>query len=141
MEALGFFSTTKRLMGTGNKNLWTKPIEGFFKINVDSAFSAQNEVVAIRVVARDHHGMVMGGSTQKLEGTHTAESTEAKAFTEGIRMAIENGRENVIIEGDAISIVNRLTNQNEDLSMLGLLRNEAHALLESSSTFKVHCLN
>ncbi|KAE8735408.1 hypothetical protein F3Y22_tig00000340pilonHSYRG00340 [Hibiscus syriacus] len=81
------------------------------EINVDRAFCKDARVAAIGVVARDMHGMVIRGLAKKINHSFMAESTEAEAFSQGIRFAHENGWNNVIIEGDVISIVYRLSNR------------------------------
>ncbi|KAE8681947.1 hypothetical protein F3Y22_tig00111280pilonHSYRG00084 [Hibiscus syriacus] len=80
-------------------------------INVDGAFCSDSQKVVVGIVARDSYGMVLGGMTRQVELPNMAESTEVYAFTQGIRLAVENGWSNVIIEGDAISVVNRLANR------------------------------
>ncbi|KAE8708583.1 hypothetical protein F3Y22_tig00110338pilonHSYRG00172 [Hibiscus syriacus] len=84
---------------------WIKPTQDEVKINVDGAYCKDSRVAVVGIVARDSHGMVIGGLAKKIDPPFTAESTEAVAFIEGIRMASENGWNNAIIEGDAISIV------------------------------------
>ncbi|XP_039051361.1 uncharacterized protein LOC120192691 [Hibiscus syriacus] len=122
--------------------VWLKPVQDEVKINVDRAFCKDSSVAAIGVVARDAYGMVIGGFSKKIEPPFSAESSEAAAFTEGIRMAFENGWNKVVIEGDAISIVHRLANQVtgkiHDLSTIRLLLNEARQMLVRFLTFKVH---
>ncbi|KAE8681243.1 hypothetical protein F3Y22_tig00111332pilonHSYRG00015 [Hibiscus syriacus] len=121
---------------------WIKPGQDEIKVNVDGAFCKENRKAAIGVVARDSHGMVIAGLAKKINPPSSAESAEVAAFTEGIKLAIENGWNRVIIEGDAISIVNRLANKRtekiQDLSTIGLLLNEARLLLTRAPTIKVH---
>ncbi|KAE8666664.1 Protein NRT1/ PTR FAMILY 2.7 [Hibiscus syriacus] len=121
---------------------WIKPGQDEIKVNVDGAFCKDSRVAAIGVVARDSHGMVIAGLAKKINPPCSAESAEVVAFTEGIKLAFENGWNRVVIEGDAISIVNRLANKRtgkiQDLSTIGLLLNEARLLLVRAPTFKVH---
>ncbi|KAE8708292.1 hypothetical protein F3Y22_tig00110348pilonHSYRG00365 [Hibiscus syriacus] len=116
---------------------WSKPNRDEVKINVDGAFCKSSRIAAFGVVARDAHGMVLGGLARKIVPPFTTESTEALVFTEGIRFASENGWNNAIIEGDAISIVYRLSNQSQDFSTIGLLLNEARRLLTDLPSLKV----
>ncbi|XP_039023287.1 uncharacterized protein LOC120155890 [Hibiscus syriacus] len=99
-------------------------------------------MAAVGIVARDSHGMVLGGMAMKIDPPFMAESTEVVAFTHGIRLAIENGWNNVTMEGDAISVVYRLSNQTtnktHDISTVGLLLNETRSLLVDYPSFKVH---
>ncbi|KAK8590489.1 hypothetical protein V6N13_057382 [Hibiscus sabdariffa] len=52
----------------------------------------------------------------QLRGLHTAESAEACAFKEGVRMAIENGWTHVVFEGDSAIVVSRLDRRELDRS-------------------------
>ncbi|KAE8667347.1 hypothetical protein F3Y22_tig00112411pilonHSYRG00033 [Hibiscus syriacus] len=121
---------------------WIKPGQEEIKVNVDGAFCKENRKASIGVVARDSQGMVIAGLAKMINPPSSAESAEVAAFTEGIKLAIENGWNRVIIEGDAISIVNRLANKRtgkiQDFSTIGLLLNEARLLLSRAPTFKVH---
>ncbi|KAE8707155.1 hypothetical protein F3Y22_tig00110387pilonHSYRG00987 [Hibiscus syriacus] len=121
---------------------WIKPAQDEVKINVDVAYCKNSRVAVVGIVARDSHRMVIGGLTKKIDHPFSVESTEAVAFTEGILLASENGWNNVIIEGDAISIVYRLSNQVtknlQDISTIGLLLNEARQILANLHFVKVH---
>ncbi|KAL4347289.1 hypothetical protein GQ457_17G007720 [Hibiscus cannabinus] len=87
---------------------WVKPTQGQIKINVDGAWSSATKIATIGVIARDHHGLMINGCAHRVEGSHTTDTVEAMAFAEGVRMALSNGWENAVIEGDAKGIVNRL---------------------------------
>ncbi|KAE8736154.1 hypothetical protein F3Y22_tig00000132pilonHSYRG00024 [Hibiscus syriacus] len=118
------------------------PGQDEIKVNVDGAFCKDSRIAAIGVVARDSNGMVIAGLAKKINPPCSAESAEVAAFTEGIKLAFENGWNRVVIEGDAISIVNRLANKRtgkiQDLSTIGLLLKEARHMLVRVPTFKVH---
>ncbi|XP_039037611.1 uncharacterized protein LOC120174957 [Hibiscus syriacus] len=100
-------------------------MQGVIKINVDRAFSNKLHLSSVGVVARDAHGIVLGGLAMKIDPPFTTESTEATTFS----------------QCDAISIVYRLSNQTpnktEDISTVRLLLNEARSLLADFPSFKV----
>ncbi|KAK8478144.1 hypothetical protein V6N11_063381 [Hibiscus sabdariffa] len=96
---------------------WRKPEPGVIKINVDGAWNATTRMAAIGLIVRDHHGMMIDGCAKMMEGAHTAETVEGCAFALGIAMAIDNGWNQVIIEGDSMGIVNRLRTNAEDCSV------------------------
>ncbi|XP_039021249.1 uncharacterized protein LOC120153343 [Hibiscus syriacus] len=70
---------------------WNKPPVGAIKINVDGAFRAHSGEATIGIVARNHHGMVVGGLARKLHSPQNSESAEALAFSLGIHFACERG--------------------------------------------------
>ncbi|KAK8637030.1 hypothetical protein V6N13_064460 [Hibiscus sabdariffa] len=107
-------------------------VRGQIKVNVDGAWIAAKRDATIRVIASDHHGLVINGCARRIEGVHNAETVEACAFEEGVRMAIANGWENVVIEGDALGIVNRLKATKLDHSVAVTF------LTETKETLRVH---
>ncbi|XP_038996978.1 uncharacterized protein LOC120121760 [Hibiscus syriacus] len=112
---------------------WYKPLNSTIKINVDGAYSTSSNVIVIEIVARDNHGMVVGGMCWQIPYTFTVGSAKVKAFTQGIKFALEIGWNIAIIEGDTISIINSLTNQSDTD---GLLLNEARGFLASNNGLK-----
>ncbi|KAK8564521.1 hypothetical protein V6N12_036644 [Hibiscus sabdariffa] len=98
--------------------IWRKPIAGMVKINVDGAYSPTSRHATVRIVARDDDGMVLAGLAKRLEGIQNAGLAEAAAFHEGIQLEIDMGWTNANVEGDAMDIVNRLGNPDEDISTI-----------------------
>ncbi|KAL4318911.1 hypothetical protein GQ457_18G000580 [Hibiscus cannabinus] len=95
---------------------WTKPTQDCIKINVDEAFNPVSRKAAVGVIARNSHDMMIDGSAFQLRGLHTAESAEACAFKEGVRMAIENDWTQVVFEGDSATVVSKLDRKELDRS-------------------------
>ncbi|KAK8973039.1 hypothetical protein V6N11_047042 [Hibiscus sabdariffa] len=86
------------------------------KINVDRASNPTTRKAAVGVIARNSHGMMINGYAFQLRGFHTAESTEACTFKEGVRMAIENEWTHVDFEGDSVAVVSKLNRRELDRS-------------------------
>ncbi|KAE8678856.1 hypothetical protein F3Y22_tig00111402pilonHSYRG00376 [Hibiscus syriacus] len=74
---------------------------------------------------------------RKLDTPHNSVSAEATTFSFGLRMAIEHGWDWVIVEGDVISIVNKLSKSQEDFSVIGLLLDKAQHTLARHPNFTV----
>ncbi|XP_038999271.1 uncharacterized protein LOC120124751 [Hibiscus syriacus] len=121
--------------------IWTKPLDGVIKINVDGAYSSTAKFVSLGVVARNSYGLVLGGLCRRILHPCNTEVAEVEAVTRGLKFAIDNGWDNVIIEGDAITIVNKIVNWKDDVSIIGLLRNETHGMLSSNEGFKLFYVN
>ncbi|KAK8715600.1 hypothetical protein V6N13_042930 [Hibiscus sabdariffa] len=66
------------------------------------------------------------------------ETAKAWAFKEGVTMANENKWQHMIIEGDAISIVNRLTNPGMDLSIPATILMETRQQIQRNLGYKAH---
>ncbi|KAL4297103.1 hypothetical protein GQ457_12G013590 [Hibiscus cannabinus] len=120
---------------------WTKPPEGQIKINVDGAWSAATRIATVGVIARDHHGLMIDGCAQRVEGSHTADTIEAVAFARGVSMAVSHGWENVVIEGDAMGIVNRLNAMELDDSVAASYLAETWMTLRRCDGLSVQYVN
>ena len=84
---------------------WQVPPSGFFKINVDGAASDDGRPSSIGVVIRDCRGFLIAASNKILPAPFSAEITEAMALQEGVLLASEMGLSHVIVESDALSII------------------------------------
>ncbi|KAE8673123.1 hypothetical protein F3Y22_tig00111810pilonHSYRG00042 [Hibiscus syriacus] len=62
------------VMHASPKMLWCNPLEGLIKINVDGAFQSKSGETVARIVACDHHMLVIGGLARKLDPPQTSKS-------------------------------------------------------------------
>jgi hypothetical protein len=62
-----------------NTYAWTKPPQGWVKINVDGAFDAGSNRAGIGVIIRDENGAVLPTSWQVIHDEYSAEAVETKA--------------------------------------------------------------
>ncbi|KAK9019092.1 hypothetical protein V6N11_034131 [Hibiscus sabdariffa] len=109
---------------------WEKPPTGTMKVNVDRAWLVQGRLAAVGVIARDHHGLM-------LDGTHSAEKVKACAFEEGVHMATMHGWQQVIVEGDTISTLNRLRAYDPDRSVAATNLAETTMLLRANTHISI----
>nr|TKW26067.1 hypothetical protein SEVIR_3G161600v2 [Setaria viridis] len=79
---------------------WKPPDPGWFKINVDGAFSERSGAGGVGVVIRDHLGAVKLAAWRVIFGASNAEEVEARACKEGADLAAEWIRAPVILESD-----------------------------------------
>ncbi|KAK8484544.1 hypothetical protein V6N12_054089 [Hibiscus sabdariffa] len=103
-------------VGSNTQEHWVKPTQDHVKINVAGAFNPVSRKAAVGVIAPNSHGMMIDGSAFQLKGLHTAESAEACAFKEGVRMAIENEWTQFVFEGDSATVVSKLDRKELDRS-------------------------
>ncbi|KAL0007153.1 hypothetical protein SO802_008655 [Lithocarpus litseifolius] len=88
---------------------WHAPPAGVFKINVDGATSENGRNSSVGVIIRDSNGMTVVSCSNYLSGQFTALETEALAVECGILLAREMELAQVIIETDALSVVQSIT--------------------------------
>ena len=64
------------------QKLWRKPMLGQLILNVDAAFSEEENTGACGTIIRDSRGMFMGAATAKLEHVADVVAAEAAALGE-----------------------------------------------------------
>ncbi|MBA0736659.1 hypothetical protein Gogos_010183 [Gossypium gossypioides] len=83
---------------------WTKPPNGYVKVNVDAAVSFGCS--GFGAVARDHDGFVIGGCYNNVENSLDAIWAELKALSEGLKLAPRLKVAKLILESDSAMLVN-----------------------------------
>ncbi|XBI06774.1 uncharacterized protein [Aegilops tauschii subsp. strangulata] len=92
------------------RNGWTKPLEGFVKLNVDASFRALSLQGAVGVVLRDHKGGFVAASSEQLEHVADAGTAEAYALRRGLLLAQELGISKLVVESDCLEVINTMQN-------------------------------
>lgn len=96
------------------------------KINFDASFWSRSARSALGVVAHNSEGRVL--AIKQMLHTHVASAfaAEGLACVQVVRMGIERGFENVIIKGDARSIIKKCKNGCRDKSGIFSLIQDIH---------------
>ncbi|GMI97004.1 hypothetical protein like AT4G29090 [Hibiscus trionum] len=100
---------------------WSPPSPPFVKINVDARFNATTKSAQVGVLIRDSEGLILGAKAAKLNHTSSSFATEAEAVVHGVRLALDLGFRNAVVEGDALSIIKKLHAAGEDRSEVSAL--------------------
>ena len=91
---------------TKESSRWTPPLPGVFKINVDGAMSEDGRNSSVGAVIRDSGGVDLAACSKFLQGQFSVEEVEALAMEAGILLARDMKLSQIIVESNAISIVN-----------------------------------
>ena len=105
---------------TGGKR-WRAPQAGFVKVNFDGAVFGELNMSCIGVVIRDNNGAVLASCSEKMFQAYKAEETEALAARKALMFAHELGFQSVILEGDALGLIQALKSQEQNVCPLSLL--------------------
>ena len=81
-----------------------------FKVNVDGAVFSSQSAMGIGVIIRDEEGRVEVALSKKIMAPLGALEVEAKAFEAGLLFAKDIGIQELVLEGDSITIYNALWN-------------------------------
>lgn len=93
--------------------------------------------IGIFVVARDHTGLVLVWSRKKLLPQYDIETSKLYAAKLAIMMAKEMGFNNIIVEGDALQVINNLTSSSPNLSGNGAIYSALQSDLSHFAAFQV----
>ena len=92
------------LSSTPSLTAWQALPSGFIKINTDGTASDGSPSYT-GVVIRDYCGYLIVASSKLLPSTFFIEVTEALVLQDGVLLALELGISHVIVESDALSII------------------------------------
>ncbi|XVE95505.1 hypothetical protein REPUB_Repub02eG0103200 [Reevesia pubescens] len=108
---------------------WFPPMTNVYEVNFDARFKLQDHLGGIAVLIRNHLGQFMGGGCFKRTHVGNAFLAEALATRSALELAHELGFTNIVLEGDALGVLNSLKNSKPDLSAIGTIVEEARSFL------------
>ncbi|MBA0845521.1 hypothetical protein Goarm_022797 [Gossypium armourianum] len=136
---LGFIRGYERDLGLVRENLyvstalmrnevWRPPDYGFVKINFDASFIPGNNFALIAILARNHKGEVIEAVTYMVEDVDDAFVAEARACERALILARLKGFRRLIVEGDSLTVIKKLTKNEEDRSIIRPIVHNIHRL-------------
>ncbi|XP_059441892.1 uncharacterized protein LOC132174217 [Corylus avellana] len=110
---------------------WTKPPQGYTKINWDASVDKRQNRMGVGVVVRDHDGraLVMFGTSK--EYVQDPSMAEAIAAREAVLLAQRLELRHIILEGDSLEIVQLLQKEEGCWSIYGQAVNDTKKRLHS----------
>ena len=117
-------ASRRPVISNGNGgNRWRAPQAGFVKVNFDGAVFGDSNKSSVGIIIKDNNGAVLASCSKKKKKiqAYKAEEIEALAALKALTFAHELGFQNVILEGDALSLIQALKSQEQNLCPLGLL--------------------
>ena len=108
---------------------WQKPPENVIKINFDGSVSTTNRRGGIGVIARDNNGEVVGVLQASIRGITDPNVIEAYAAAKAILFGQQMGFTRIILEGDALMVINKILQTSPSLSNNGNLVDDVKGLM------------
>ena len=102
-------------------NRWQAPQASFVKVNFDGAVFGELNKSSVGVVIRNNNGAVLASCSEKMSQAYKVEETEALVARKALMFAHELGFQSVILEGDALGLIQALKSQEQNVCPLGLL--------------------
>ncbi|KAK9028151.1 hypothetical protein V6N11_067963 [Hibiscus sabdariffa] len=107
---------------------WLPPRDDAIKVNFDACFSSRYRTSFFGVVARNYRGSIMAIGTIPHRFVPSPEMAEAYACIDAILLARDAGFRSVIIEGDALTVINKANCRKDDRSVLRSLVMQIHGM-------------
>ncbi|KAL0308895.1 UNVERIFIED_CONTAM: hypothetical protein Sradi_5831800 [Sesamum radiatum] len=107
--------------GTSASFSWCSSPQVVIKINFDGVVFDRAGEIGVGAVARDSRGHCLAWLTHRVPGSGVGEVAVAWVAREAIQLALRHGWRRVVLEGEYVSLIRKLENQQRDLSSIGLL--------------------
>ncbi|XP_065620941.1 uncharacterized protein LOC136063873 [Quercus suber] len=117
------------------ENRWRPPPSEFYKINFDGAVFPREKKTGVGVVIRDHRGQVIASSSKLVHQQLCSNGIEALAAGCDLSFALDVGVKRAILEGDSLSVIKGLMEEERMLVPLGLLIKDAKRLSHNFDEF------
>lgn len=115
--SLNFVRAASKPKSAPRLNCCRRPMAGQLAINVDAAFSPDDNTGACGAIIRDSGGQFIAAATAKLEHVADVVSAEAAALVEGLKLANIIGCNSILVQMDNLTVVQALQ-QNSGQSMI-----------------------
>ncbi|KAM6541763.1 hypothetical protein CsatB_006210 [Cannabis sativa] len=127
-------SNTAASFATGvhsGSNIWTKPMSGKIKINVDGAIFEPQQLFGFGCLARNHTGQLLEAFAESKFGVVLPEIAEIMGMKEALSWIKRKGWEDVIVETDSLIVVQALNSSIHMTSYFGLLVEDCRLILST----------
>jgi ribonuclease HI len=119
------------------KEHWRPPDQGWIKVNADGAMIQASGHGGGGVVARDHDGRFLAGSSHFFPSLLDPEHAELLACQKAIELAKSRQMHRVVFELDSASVVSKLQVEETDRSVHGILIEQIKCELRTGREFVV----
>jgi ribonuclease HI len=97
----------------------------------------KNRMMGVGIIARDYQGLVVAARSLTLHGHTDSLVAEAWAALHAVVLAKESGLLDIILEGDALQVVNEINLVIHSLSKIGHFTDGIRSVLHSPRSFRV----
>ncbi|KAL5750327.1 hypothetical protein ACOSP7_024930 [Xanthoceras sorbifolium] len=111
--------------------LWSAPPYYLYKINTDASLDLHSGWSGVSIVIRNHAGLVLASSVQRLGVGFSVLVVEIMAILKGLQFAVESGLVPVVLKSDSSLAVSAINGDTVFLSEVGLIIHDVVELLRS----------
>ncbi|KAK8574158.1 hypothetical protein V6N13_097148 [Hibiscus sabdariffa] len=115
-EIDGLTSSISTPLAEVRNDRWSPPGHNVFKVNFDASFNSLQHSSVSGIIIRDENGMTMAASSYPHHFVADPESAEALSCLQALVFAEELGFRRIVVEGDSLLVVSKLSNSRMDFS-------------------------
>ncbi|KAK1571845.1 hypothetical protein Q3G72_023991 [Acer saccharum] len=112
---------------------WMGPPVDFVKINTDAALDSVRNLSGLGVVVRDCSGRVLASFCRNVKANYQPQIAEALAILDGLRLVVSRNWLRVVMESDALVVVQAITLKVPPSSEVGVVISDILSLVERFS--------
>lgn len=116
-------------------NTWQKPVEGFLKLNWDASLDGAHRRMGIGIAIRKSEGILVSSMSAVKENVTDLGTAEALAAWQAAEVAQRLGLRRVVLEGDALAVINIFKMDEPWLGSYGHILQDAKQRLGQSGRF------
>ncbi|XVF87470.1 hypothetical protein PTKIN_Ptkin18bG0122500 [Pterospermum kingtungense] len=144
VEFIKDFNMAKKKQTSLNRRVtakWKPPAENMIKVNFDGSLNKESKFGGIGIVIRNDAREVMGAKAKRIQNVNDPFLIEALAAVDALEFASDRGFKEIVLEGDALSIINALQRPTEERSFIAHQIEERCAIISGFIQCKLqHCL-
>ncbi|GMI83380.1 hypothetical protein like AT3G09510 [Hibiscus trionum] len=100
---------------------WKPPVAPSVKVNFDAGYKVSEKKSSSGILIRDDSGHLLGSCCRNQNGIQNPFAAEALAAVHGLQFALDMGFSQIILEGDARTVIEKLRRPEQDFSHLSAL--------------------
>jgi ribonuclease HI len=116
---------------------WTKPRDGWLKVNVDAGFFKHQGITTTACCTRNSDGEFLCAQTNQYSSNMSILEGEGMALLDAVKLATLKGWNYVIFESDSQTLVNAINSRNGRVSVFGSIIDNIKNNLFLLSNFEV----
>ncbi|KAK9029178.1 hypothetical protein V6N11_026299 [Hibiscus sabdariffa] len=107
---------------------WLPPSGNLIKVNFDTVFDSHMLSSSSGIVFRNHEGLLLAVAVYPHSHIPNPCVAEAQACLDAISLAKDLFFCNIIIEGDSLTVINKLQSGSNDMSLIGMILSDVKSL-------------
>jgi ribonuclease HI len=121
-----------------SQEVWSKPPQGWAKLNVDGAWAQADHTGGTGMILRDEEGTIIFTGCRFLQSCGSPLEAEVTACIDGLALALERTTKPIIMESDRLEAVSMINSESTNRSEVAALIDAAKHLCKSGRVVQIN---